>query len=128
MLRNIFLFLFFVLCVTIIVNTNIGMAMGNKPDYKSEVRSKLKKIDVSDGVDKREAVILAQNYLIDEGLDKMYLISSARVIESSYEKLEYWCVRFSTFSKIKLKQGLEWGIVYIDKKTGKVKEGGSGPS
>lgn len=111
-----------------IVNPDLGGAMGETSDYKTRIKAKLRNIDISDGVNQKEAIIIAQNYLIDEGLDKICAISTGKVVGDLYNNPEYWHVSFSTTQNVKWKQGLKWASVYVSKKTGEAKYGGEGPS
>lgn len=103
--------------------------MGERPDYKTEIREKLKHVDTSDGVNEEEAIIIAQNDLItrDENVDKFCILSKPTVIESPYAK-DCWLVSFPTTLKVKRTRGLKWTTIYIDKKTGEIKGGGASPS
>jgi len=101
--------------------------MGEKPNHKAEIKAKMKNIDISDGVGKEEAVILAQNYLLDNGLDNL-LVTSKPSVENSSIKEGYWLIIFPTIKSVRSTQGLEWGSFRVDKKTGKVVYLGEGPS
>lgn len=102
--------------------------MGARLDYRTQIKEKVKQIDFSNGVSKEDAIVIAQNYLIEEKLDEMCVISKAEVIGDLYRNPEYWHVSFPTTLRVKLKQGLKWLSVYVHKTTGKVKYGGEGPS
>lgn len=125
MIKKVFIFVFISF---LIFGPSIGGTMGEKPDYKIQIKEKYNQIDLSDGVSKEEAIIIAQNYLIEEGLDKICDISTGEVIGDLYNNPEYWHVSFSTTQKVKRQQGLKWASVYVHKKTGEVKYGGEGPS
>ena len=101
--------------------------MGEKLDYKSQIRENYKNINLLDGVDREEAVIIAQNYLIDERLDKLLVISKPDVKNCDSDD-RYWLVIFPTNFKVKLTQGLKWGSALVDKKSGKVIYRGEGPA
>lgn len=102
--------------------------MGEKPDYKTQLKEKLKQVDIADGVNKEEAIIIAQNYLIDNGLDNLLVISKPKIEEKHHYGDNYWCISFPTNSKVKWTQGLKWGVALVDKKTGKGEYTGEGPS
>ncbi len=104
-----------------------GGAMGEKLDYKAEIKSRLKTINISDGVNREEAKILAQNYLIDNNLDNLLIISKPS-IEFDRRRKDSWLITFPTTREVRLKQGLSWGSVLINKRTGEVKYLGEGPS
>lgn len=125
MLKKIILviFLYFLLSAE-----TTGGAMGLNLNYKEQVKEKYKNINLSDGVNKEEAIIIAQNYLIREELDKICDIATGEVVGDMYNNSEYWHVSFSTTHKVKGEQGLKWASVYVNKRTGEVKYGGEGPS
>ena len=104
-----------------------GGAMGEKLDYKAEIKSRLKTINISDWVNREEAKILAQNYLIDNNLDNLLIISKPS-IEFDRRRKDSWLITFPTTREVRLKQGLSWGSVLINKRTGEVKYLGEGPS
>lgn len=119
--------IFLLLLIILFVNTKAGVAMGEKLDYKSQIKEKYKNINLSDGVDQEEAIIIAQNYLIDEGLNNILVISKPDV-ENYDAKEGYWLVSFPTTIKVRWTQGLKWGSALVDKKSGKVIYRGEGPS
>ena len=105
---------------------NKGMAMAGKPyDY---YREKLKEVSISDGVSKEEAIIIAQNYIIDkieEGEDfyKKLGISKPEFSDDSKYKnqlKENWVILFP------MRYGFlkTWNVVYVNKHSGEVTEGG----
>jgi hypothetical protein len=100
-----------------------------------DYRNKLKAVDSSDGISKEEAIIIAQNNLIDDGTDKEVSLSSPSVKDSHFTVNgaghplpPCWEVRFNATWKVRLESGLKWVRVLIDKKTGQVKSSGWGPS
>jgi len=125
MIKRILLILF--LCF-LVYGKNIGGAMGVNLNYKEQIKEKYKNIDLSDGVSKEEAIIIAQNYLIGEELDKICDIATGEVVGDMYNNPGYWHVSFSATHKVKREQGLKWASVYVNKRTGEVKYGGEGPS
>lgn len=82
--------------------------MGERPNSKAGIKAKMEKIDIYNGVSKKEAIIIAQNYLVDNGLDDLLVVSKPSV-ENSSIKEEYWLITFPTIKNVKLTQGLEWG-------------------
>jgi hypothetical protein len=105
---------------------NKGMAMTGRPyDY---YREKLKEVNISDGVSKEEAIIIAQNYIIDkikEGGDfyKKLGISKPEFSDDSKYKnqlKENWVILFP------MRYGFlkTWNVIYVNKQTGKVVDGG----
>lgn len=102
------------------------MAMAENP--YGYYRKKLKEVKVSDGVDKEEAIIIAQNYVIDmiekgEDFLKKLGLSKAQISTDSYDSksfLDDWVVLFP------MRYGLfkTWNVFYVNKITGKVVGGG----
>jgi len=101
--------------------------MGEKPDYKTEIQEKYRQLNLSDGVSKEEAIIIAQNYMIEEGFDRRYILMKPNVEESGFEK--YWKVTFrATYAESVKKANIfgligmfKWWIsIRIDKKTGEI--------
>lgn len=107
-----------------------GVAMGDKTDYKTQIKEKLKQVDISDGVSKEEAIIIAQNHMIDEGIEKTCDLRSAEVFaeDDPYWDKNTWHISFKTTFKERLRSGSKWITVNVDKKTGKVEISGWGPS
>jgi len=101
---------------------NKGIALAGRPyDY---YREKLKEVNISDGVSKEEAIIIAQNYVIDmiekkEDFFKKLGISKPQLSEDPDFK-EDWIILFP------MRYGFlkTWGVVYVNKKTGKAVYGG----
>lgn len=116
----------FIACIFLIIS-KMGDAMGERINYKVEIKRKFESINISNGVNKGEAIIIAQKYLIDNNLDNLLIISKASVEENN-SKEGKWLLSFPTFARIKATQGLEWGSVFVDKKTGAVTYLGEGPS
>ena len=104
--------------------------MGDKPDYKSQIKEKFKEIDLSDGVSKEEAIVIAQNALIENGGDKDCILSSAKIFaeDDPYWNKDWWHISFKTTLKFRSRTGLEWIIGNVNKKTGEITAGGGGPS
>lgn len=108
------------------VTNSEGMAMAENP--YSYYREKLKEVDVSDGVSKEEAIVIAQNYIIDaiergEDFPKKLGLSGAQISEDPYDIKNFpddWVVLFP------MKYGLfkTWDVFYVNKITGKVVGGG----
>lgn len=115
--------------------------MGEKPDYKTVIREKLKQVDISDGVSEEEAILLAQNYMINqkEDFSRNFVLSKPKVVEVNlndpmFRKLdntiykENWVISFPATLEFKLKTGLKWCEMFVNKKTGQVRYSGEGPS
>ena len=97
--------------------------MAKSPDY---YRAQLQEVNFSDGVSKEEAIVIAQNYLIDEKADKAFAITRPRVSESKLID-GCWAVSFPRTLRETLQHGPLWSVVDIDKKTGKIKSSGGWP-
>ncbi len=91
-------------------------------DYKAQ----LKAVDRSDGISKEEAIIIAQNYLVDQKADKKFAITRPRVSESKLIN-DCWAVSFPRTLRETLQHGPLWSVVDIDKKTGKIRSSGGWP-
>lgn len=103
--------------------------MDDTPDYKTQIKEKYKKVDLSDGVGKEEAIIIAQYHMIEEGMDKSCNLGSAEIFSENdpYWDKNSWHVSFKTTVKERVKSGSKWVTVNIDKKTGKVEISGWSP-
>jgi hypothetical protein len=133
MRKNIKLFLI-ILPILILINNFRGVAMAKEPDYKVEIQEKFKQLDLSEGVNKEEAIIIAQNYLIEQGWDKDYIIAKP-IVKDFRNKLygsEEWEVTFNATYSANMKQAKFFGMiglfrgyawVYVNKKTGEVRGG-----
>ncbi len=117
-----------VFCCSLLLG--MGGTMKQPPEY---YRAQLQRINLSDGVSKEEAIIIAQNYLLDVG-EKGCALSRPSVKDSSFTRdgegrplAPCWEVKFPTTWAVRFKQGLFWVAVHIDKKTGKVRVAGAGP-
>lgn len=121
--------IFFILAITVLINKEIAMG---RSDYKVEIREKYRQLDLSNGVTKEEAIIIAQNYILKEGLDKSYIITKFSVEEWGLRD-ELWRIVFKATYAESIKQGnifgflgvFKWWIsVSVDKKTGEIKSVG----
>ena len=105
---------------------NKGMAM-SKITYEY-YREKLKEVNISDGVSKEEAIIIAQNYIIDmiekgEEFFRKLVISKPQLSEDPWYTdrfREEWIILFP------MRYGFlkTWNVIYVNKKTGEVVDGG----
>lgn len=95
-----------------------GGAMAERP-IKDNFQEK---IDLSDGVNKEEAIILAKNYLIQKGLEKNVIISKPKVRESRLFK-ECWAVYFPPSPKMRAGGPFDF-VVDVNKNTGEIKLAG----
>lgn len=129
MLRKIVLLLILFLMTTVSFVFE-GEAMGERQDFKSMIKEKMKTVDFSDGVSKEEAIIIAQNHLLETEWGKSCDLKSVEVFgeNDSYWDKNSWHISFKLILKERLKSGLEWTVLNVDKKTGKVTSGGEGPS
>jgi hypothetical protein len=107
-----------------------GVCMGDTPNYKEQIKEKYKKIDLSDGVSREEAIVIAQNYLIEKGIDKDYNLKSAHIFGENdpFWGKNSWHISFYIKLGERLRTGLKWCSFHVDKKTGFVSGGGCGPS
>lgn len=121
------------LFLMLILIINKGFAMEERSDYKAEIKEKYRQINLSDGVSKEEAIIIAQNYLIDEGLDKNYIISKPTVEDFEFSQWNEWRIIFKAKYGESIKQAnifgllgiFKWWIsVNVHKKTGEIKSVG----
>lgn len=100
--------------------------MDTNSDYKSRIKEKLKAVNFSDGIDKEEAITLAQNYLIEKGYDKdINVLRIHEVTDTHYiYGNKFWFISFSAKLKVKIKQFLLWNnlweAVLVDRQTGVV--------
>lgn len=121
--------------------TSKGAAMGDMSNYRAQIKEKYKKVDLSDGVSKEEAIIIAQNYMVEqkEAFWRVYKLSRPKVVDVDlndpiFRKLdsaiykENWVISFPTTLKFRWKTGLKWNTIYVNKTTGKVQYAGEGPS
>lgn len=83
--------------------------------------SKISEIDISDGVDKEEAIFLAKNYLIESGNDQNCHLDNPSIRSNELDNHSSWIVAFRTVLKKRLKQGFFWYDIYVDKNTGQIK-------
>lgn len=118
--------LFLIIVIVILINTNKGIAMAGKSDY-DYYKEKLKGVSISDGVNKEEAIILAQNYIIDDRkLKIMYIVQKPKIYETRLSE-GYWEVQFPLRWKYGIGPLRRWGVLYVDIKTGEVEGGGQAP-
>lgn len=106
--------------------------MAKSPD---SYKAKLQQVNFSDGVSKEEAIVIAQNNVIDDGTDKFCVLSRPSIEDSRFTVdgaghplAPCWEVRFNATLKMRLKSDLKWFRVLVDKKTGQIKSSGWGPS
>lgn len=116
----------------LLISYNEAMSVGEKRDYKMEIKENVKQVDISDGVSKEEAIVIAQNYILKEGLDKAYITTQFSVKEWGLHD-ELWRIDFKATYAESIKQGSIFGLlgvfkwwisVSVDKKTGEVKDVG----
>jgi hypothetical protein len=103
--------------------------MGGALNYKAEIKAKFKKIDISkNGVTKDAAVIIAQDFLIDNGFDIKNIQIYKYTVEDKTLDLKLWIISFDATNKTRKESGLDWYTVQVDKDTGEIKGHGWGPS
>lgn len=117
------------IAVTLIPLAFASRAFAAGSAYKAQIKEKFRGVNLADGVDEEEAVIIAQNDLIETGDDKNCVISSAKVFGQNdpYWSKDSWHVSFRTAFRERMRSGLKWVTVNVDKKTGKITSGGGGP-
>ena len=90
----------------------------------------------SNFISKEEALNYAKTFL-NENSSKIYNLETLKVVqeddpmyyiftEDDFKK--YWIIIVSTKPKVRMSQGLEYGILYVDRINGKVSSGGMWPS
>lgn len=87
-------------------------------DYYNE--NELEMINRNDGITKEEAVVIARSYLIKNGISEKVNINNPKVADS-HLNVPSWFVKFNTRLNMKIKQGLEYYEVHVDKITGEIK-------
>lgn len=95
-----------------------GGAMAERPNKENFQEQ----VDLSDGVNKEEAVILAKNYIMQKGLEKNMIVLKPKVKENSLVK-ECWAVYFSPSSQMRGRIPFNF-VVDVDKNTGEIKLAG----
>ncbi|MEW6008871.1 MAG: hypothetical protein AB1629_04475 [Candidatus Omnitrophota bacterium] len=119
--------IFSISLIILLVNNGKGIAMGEKSDYKTEIKEKFKQLDLSDGLNKEEAIIIAQNYvidMIDKGKDfyKKLVISKSSILEE-WESEKDWAITVPIRRGLALMSPVEY-ILFVNKETGTVTVGG----
>lgn len=113
-LSTICLSLLIIIGIISLWNTEGVAGMRDKSAYKT----RLKEINITDGVDGKEAIIIAQNYLIGERLDKNCIIFWPKA-KDSFLYDNAWTVNFPPSIKVIFNTPFAFQV-HIDKKTGKV--------
>lgn len=126
-------YLIFILIVTfmILLVPLKGSAMGDNPKKIEQIKQDYAKLNLTDGVSKEEALIIAQNFVINDSYaSSSVVISSGKVMESGFKKTlgNCWAVSFNAQLKVKRQTGLKWFTLHIDKATGEIKVKDWGPS
>jgi len=127
---------FLILLTVVFLNTGCArVPIKERPSDYNSYKEKLKEIDKSDGISREEAAIIAQNYAIEQGLDKNYIITKPAIEDFEFSNKLYswneWRVIFKATFGESIKQGgifgfiARWWIcVHVDKTTGEVKSTG----
>jgi hypothetical protein len=127
-------YLIFILIVTfmILLVPLKGSAMGDNPKKIEQIKQDYAKLNLTDGVNKEEALVIAQNFIINDSstLSSNVNIRSGEVGESGLKEVvgDCWAVGFDAIAKFRRQTGLKWFTVHIDKLTGEIKTTGWGPS
>lgn len=122
--------IFLILFNVIFFNTSCArVPIKERPSDYHYYKEKLKEINKSDGISREEAIIIAQNYAIEQGLDKDYIITNPTV--KDFTSSNDWEITFKATYGESIKQGgifgsiVRWWIcVHLDKRTGVVKSMG----
>lgn len=121
-----------ILIIIMILSVPIkGNAMEKNSQFTTKIKESFQKINFNDGINKDEAVLIAQNDLISDGIELNNLnIKKPQVEESGFKAQigDCWAVIFNANLNMKAKSGLKWYTMHIDKKTGEIKARGWGPS
>ena len=94
----------------------------------------INQIDYSDGISKEESLVIAKKYILSKGMDFLdanrmkFIEDSSGFVANPKLYDENWVISVSTTIGTRLRSGLEWGTVYVNKITGEVRYGGEGPS
>jgi hypothetical protein len=96
----------------------------SSPKGGSFYKNQLNEINQSNGIDGEEAIIIAQNELIKEGIAEDYHLNKPRIEDSDLLE-ESWFVKFYLkwefgYTLERLFLGTPWYGFYIDKKTGAI--------
>ena len=126
-------YLIFILIVTfmMLLVPLKGSAMGDNPKKIEQIKQNYAKLNLTDGVSREEALIIAQNFVINDSYaSSSVVISSGKVMESGFKKTlgNCWAVSFNAKLKVKGQRGLKWFTLHIDKTTGEIKVKDWGPS
>lgn len=114
---------FVILIVILILFAFLSYSNGDAMAERPKKENSQEKIDLSDGVDKKEAIILARNYLIQKGLEKNVIILRPKVkVRSPWN--DCWSVYFPQGPNIKGATLSGLFVVRIDKNTGEIKSAG----
>lgn len=110
-----------------------GSAMGGVNLKKIEqIKRDYTKLDLTDGVSKQEALIIAQYFIANDSstLSSNVNLGSGKVMESGLKDVigDCWAVAFDAKMKFRWQTGLKWFTIHIDKVTGKIKTTGWDPS
>jgi hypothetical protein len=116
------------IAASLVLTSIQGVAMGAKPNYKEQIKQKLVNINLSDGISEEEAIIIAQNYIIDKGIDKDCLLDKPKVTDKGWSIPEgCWEISFEANANLRQKQDLEWFYMFIEKDKGTIKGSGWSP-
>ena len=116
--------------VCLLFDATDGAAMGTGRAYESEIRMRAQQIKVDNGIDKEEAIILAQNQLLKDNRAKGLSLRSAEIFGENdpFWDKDTWHISFKATFPSRLKDGVKWWTLHVNKKTGEVTYGGGGPS
>ena len=82
--------------ITIIIIAACFIVMGCAATFpevnKQEINEQMKLVNVSDGVNREEAVIMAKNYMVNKGYDFDWNVSNPKAVEDAGD---HWAITFS---------------------------------
>jgi len=114
-----------------LVFSSKGLTMGEHQKKNTNFKKNFSELNISDGVNKDEAKAIAENFIKNDNyLSTAVVIPTAKVFESGLKDVigDCWAVNYRAKLSIKMKTGLKWFIVHIDKSTGEIKTTGWGPA
>lgn len=101
------------LCAFVLVALNSCAATADIADIRNQAKS----VDLSNGVDRVEAIVVAQNEMIRKGFDKKWDISKPKI---RFEDEDEWGIKFYPKLSFSKTAPLLNFLVAIKKKTGEI--------
>ena len=97
----------------------------SRGDKIAQIKEKAKAVDASDGISKEEAVLIAQNLLIENNIEEADVLHPT--VRESWLIKGCWAVTFNLSWRYRAEHGLRWYAAHINKKDGKIMTSGPGP-